>query len=44
MIKSRMMRWAGQVPRMKAKRYSYTIVLGKPKGKRSIGRPRRKGG
>jgi hypothetical protein len=41
MIKSRRMKWAGHVARMGKKRNAYRI-LGKPKGKRSLGRPRRR--
>jgi hypothetical protein len=40
MIKSR--RWAGRVTCMGAKRNAYTILKVKPKGKRPVGRPRRK--
>jgi hypothetical protein len=42
MIKSRMMRWAGHVARMEEKRNAYRILIGKPEGKRPIGRPRRR--
>jgi hypothetical protein len=42
MIKSRMMRCAGHVARMGAKRNVYRILVGKPEGKRSLGKPRRK--
>jgi hypothetical protein len=38
MIKSRRMRWVGYVARMGGKRNAYSIVVGKPKGKRSLGR------
>jgi hypothetical protein len=38
MIKSRRMRWA--VARMVKKRNAYTILVGKPEGKRPLGRPR----
>jgi hypothetical protein len=38
-IKSRRMRWAGQVARM-GKRNSYRLLVGKPEGKRPLGRPR----
>jgi hypothetical protein len=38
-IKSRRLRWANQVVRMKA-RYAFKILTGKPPGKRSLGRPR----
>jgi hypothetical protein len=41
MIKSRMMRWAGHVARMGEKRNAYKILVGKPEGKRLLGRPRR---
>ena len=39
-IKSRRMRWAGHVARM-AKRGIYRVLVGKPEGKRPLGRPRR---
>jgi hypothetical protein len=42
MIKSRKMRWAGHVTGMGAKRNVYRILVGKPKGKRPLGRPRRR--
>jgi hypothetical protein len=41
-IKSRMMRWAGHVARMGEKRNAYRISVGKPEGKRPMGRPRRR--
>jgi hypothetical protein len=41
-IKSRRMGWAGQVARMGVKRKSYRLLVGKPKGKRPLGRPRRR--
>jgi hypothetical protein len=41
-IKSRRMRWAGHVARMGEKRNAYRILLGKPEGKRPLGRSRRK--
>jgi hypothetical protein len=40
MIKSRRMRWVGHVARMGWKRNAYRILVGKPKGKRPLGRPR----
>jgi hypothetical protein len=40
MIKSRKMKWAGNVARMVAKRNAYRILVGKPEGKRPLGRPR----
>jgi hypothetical protein len=42
MIKSRRMRWAGDVARMEEKRNAYRIFLGKPEGKRPLGRPTRR--
>jgi transposase len=39
MIKSRRMRWAGYVAR-KETRNAYRILVGKPEGKRPLGRPR----
>jgi hypothetical protein len=40
MIKSRRMRWAGHVARMVEKGNAYRILVGKPEGKRPLGRPR----
>jgi hypothetical protein len=42
MIKSRRMRWAGHVARMGVTRNAYRILVGKPEGKRPLGRPRRR--
>jgi hypothetical protein len=42
MIKSRRMRWAGHVARTGEKRNAYRILVGKPEGKRQLGRPRRR--
>jgi hypothetical protein len=39
-IKSRIMRWAGHVTRMEQGRDWYEILVGKPEGKRPLGRPR----
>jgi hypothetical protein len=39
-IKSRRMRWAGHVARMGEKRNVYRLLVGKPEGKRLLGRPR----
>jgi hypothetical protein len=39
-IKSRRMRWAGHVARMGEKRNVYRLLVGKPEGKRPLGRPR----
>ena len=41
-IKSRRMGWAGHVARMGEGRGVYRILVGKPKGKRPLGRPRRR--
>jgi len=38
-IKSRRMRWAGQVSCMGEERGVYRVFLGKPEGRRSLGRP-----
>jgi hypothetical protein len=42
MIKSRRMRWAEHVARTVEKRNVYRILVGKPEGKRSLRRPRRR--
>ena len=42
MIKSRRLRWAGHVARMEEGRSAFTILTGKPTGKRPLGRPRRR--
>jgi hypothetical protein len=42
MIKSRRMRLAGHVARMGETRNAYRILVGKPEGKRPLGRPRRR--
>jgi hypothetical protein len=39
-MKSRSMRWTGHVARMGAKKNAYRILVGKPKGKRPLGRSR----
>ena len=39
-IKSRRMRWAGHVARMGEEREVYRVLVGKPEGKRPLGRPR----
>jgi hypothetical protein len=41
-IKSRKMRWAEHVARMREKRNVYRLSVGKPEGKRPLGRPRRR--
>ena len=40
-IKSRRMRWAGHVTRMEEGRGVHKVLVGKPEGKRPLGRPRR---
>jgi hypothetical protein len=42
MIKSRRMRWAGNVALIGAKRNAYRILVRNPEGKRPLGRPRRR--
>jgi hypothetical protein len=39
-IKSRRMRWTGHVVRMGEERGVYRVLVGKPEGKRPLGRPR----
>jgi hypothetical protein len=41
-IKSMRMRWAGHVAQMGKTRTAYRILMGKPEGKRPLGRPRRR--
>jgi len=41
-IKSRRMRWAGHVARMVEERGMYRVLVGKPKGRKPLGRPRRR--
>jgi hypothetical protein len=36
------MRWAGHVSRIEEKRNAYRFLVGKPEGKRPLGRPRRR--
>ena len=40
-IKSRRLRWAGHVARME-ENSAFRILIGKPTGKRPLGRPRRR--
>ena len=42
MVKSRRLRWAGHVARMEEGRGVHKILVGKPEGKRPLGRPRRR--
>jgi hypothetical protein len=41
-IISRRMRWAGHVARMGEGRDAYRVLVGRPEGKRPLGRPRRR--
>jgi len=41
-VKSKRMRWAGHVARMGEGRGVHRVLVGKPEGKRPLGRPRRK--
>jgi len=43
-IISRRMRWAGHVERMGERRGVYRVLVGKPVGKRPLGRPRHRWG
>jgi hypothetical protein len=42
-IKSRRIRWAGDVARMRGGRRVYRFLVGKPEENRPLGRPRRRG-
>jgi hypothetical protein len=42
LVKSRRMRWAEHVTRMREKRNAYRILVGKPEGKSPLRRPRRR--
>ena len=41
-IKSRRMRWAGYVAHMGEEKGLYRVLVGKPEGRRPLGRPRRR--
>jgi len=41
-IKSRIMKWVGHVARMGEERGVYRFLVGKPEGRRTMGRPRRR--
>ena len=41
-IKSRRMKWAGHVARMREERGAYRVLVGKPEGKTPLGRPRQR--
>jgi hypothetical protein len=38
-MKSRRLRWVGHVARMGEERNAYRLLMGKPEGKRPLGRP-----
>ena len=42
MVKSRRMKWAWHVARMVERRGVHRVLVGKPEGKRPLGRPRRR--
>ena len=42
MIKSKIMRWAGHVASMCERRDVYSFLVGKPEGRKPLGRPRRR--
>ena len=39
-LKSRRLRWTGHVARLEQSRNAYRVLVGKPEGKRPLGRPR----
>jgi hypothetical protein len=41
-MKARRMRWTGHVARIGEKRNAYGLLVGKPEGRRPLGRPRRR--
>jgi hypothetical protein len=41
-IKARRMRWVGHVARVGEVRGAYNILVGRPEGRRPLGRPRRR--
>jgi transcription termination factor 2 len=41
-IKARRVRWAGHVARIGEVRGAYNILVGRPEGRRPLGRPRRR--
>jgi hypothetical protein len=41
-MKSRRKRWVGHVARMREKRNAYRLLVGKPEGKRPLGRQKRR--
>ena len=41
-LESRQLRWTGHVAYMEQSRIAYRALVGKPEGKRPLGRPRRR--
>jgi len=41
-IKSRRIRWKGHAARVRERRGMYRVLVGKPEGKKPLGRPRRR--
>ena len=41
-VKSRRMRWVGHVKHMGERKGVHRVLMGKPEGKRPLGRPRRR--
>jgi len=41
-VNLQLMRWAGRVARMVEERGMYRVLVGKPEGRRPLGRPRRR--
>ena len=41
-LKSRRLRWAGHLAHMEQSRNEHRVLVGKPEGKRPLGRPRRR--
>jgi hypothetical protein len=39
-IKSRRLKWAGHVARIRERKGAHRLLVGKPGGRRSLGRPR----
>jgi hypothetical protein len=39
-MKARRMKWVGHVARMREKRNAYRLLVGKPEGRKPLGRPR----
>jgi hypothetical protein len=41
-MKASRMRWVGHVARIEERRNAYSLLVGKPEGRRPLGRPRRR--